>query len=621
MTTMWRAWCFVIVVCATMWTSRVAWAASEFQCADGRPNVSSARCDCPAGKHEITRDDISHCVPDPPIPPQGGVGACGAGMAKVGGACVRCPLGTHAAGSQCALDVKPKGTSPERYCLVDPKGNSLGCFAESKVCGAAEADYAQKQQNPPHCQRRDEVACFVQSTGIETCELTLDACHEKMFEAGRYTKNVRDCAIQNAQVGIPTNVPRWVPPNARYCPTDASGRPYTHLGCSLFRDECEAWPQLGSLHLTCQLTDPVYCLDAFNGESCYGSRDGCKIVQDAYTKGNLKVFAGCGAQGTGNKERGATQSAPTTAQTCIYLDSNENACFDYRAQCEDYARSAHERQLTAECRDVSSKYCFEADKDRLECHSSLADCKAYEWLAEKREAPPIGGCSEETAGQPHAHVPIDPIALDRYCLVQKIAGHDTYGCDFLTLGACEQAAAALLRTPMVRFPMACEHHPAVACYTHTVLMGKQQESCAATMKACEERTSSPAIRLVTPCALQGTPGTIEAFVIPGAQPHDPPPSVSTKPGGCGCHVVGSPTDTRGLVVAGLGVFVMVLSRGARARGTRPCGRARCRRRREGLHRRRTPPRTRGAGAASQQCRCAERERPSSPRRRNVRRSC
>ncbi len=222
-------------------------------------------------------------------------------MAKVGGACVPCPLGTHAAGGQCVLDTKPTVTSPERYCLIDFKGNSLGCFAESKVCTAAEVDYGRTQQNPPHCQKLEEVACFVQSTGIESCEPTLDACHEKMLTAALYGKNVRDCAIQNAQVGIPTSVPRWVPPNAHYCPTDASDRPSTSLGCTVFRDQCEAWPALASHHLTCQLTDPVYCLDAFNGESCYGSRDGCKIIQDAYTSSNLKVFAGCGMQGVGTR--------------------------------------------------------------------------------------------------------------------------------------------------------------------------------------------------------------------------------------------------------------------------------------------------------------------------------
>jgi hypothetical protein len=453
--------------------------------------------------------------------------------------------------------VKPKVITPERYCLIDPKGNSLGCFAESKTCTSAEADYARTQQNPPHCQKRDEVACFVQSTGVESCELTLDACHERMIDAAQYTKNVRDCAIQNAQVGIPTNVPRWTPPNARYCPTDASGRPFTQLDCKVFRDQCEAWPQLSALHLTCQLTDPVYCLDAFNGERCFGTRDGCKIIQDAYTSGNLKIFAGCGAQGTGSKERGSTQSAPTTAQTCLYLDGNESGCFDYRTYCDDYVHAAAGKgQRNAECRDVTSKYCFEADKDRLGCHASLAECKAAEWGAEKSDTPPIGGCSQEAAGQPHAHVAIDPIDPDRYCLVEKIAGHDAYGCDHLTLGSCEQTGALLLRTPAMRFPMSCEHHPAVACYTHALPTGKQQESCTATMKACEERASSPATRLVTPCAMQGTPGTIEAFVIPGAIPHDPPPSVSTKPGGCGCDVVGSPKGARGLALASFGILVM-----------------------------------------------------------------
>src|SRR5258708_3047551 len=44
-------------------------AASEYECgAGGKPNKASKRCDCPAGKTELTTRDVSRCVAVAPKP-------------------------------------------------------------------------------------------------------------------------------------------------------------------------------------------------------------------------------------------------------------------------------------------------------------------------------------------------------------------------------------------------------------------------------------------------------------------------------------------------------------------------------------------------------------------------
>jgi hypothetical protein len=289
------------------------------------------------------------------------------------------------------------------------------------------------------------------------------------------------------------------------------------------------------------------------------------------------VFAGCGRQGSGEKERGAAEAAPTTAQYCVFLRGREIACYDYESYCQKAAAVGGN-----ECRREESRFCYSFRGDYLSCWSSLDTCRHMEWnaaeaavdLPGQSENVPTGGCRQEVAGRPHTPVPVDPPAppvLERFCLT---VNGTTTECGALTLDECEQHGQDVLdiarRLPTsapdtARNPrLTCERHPQVACYDRKRPVLPREHLCAVSMPECEKARLAD---LLTPnpgaCVLQGTPGPVGVAPVPlgGTVP---------PAHGCGCSTVGATTSCAGgasLLLAALPLLRRRIRRATRRRMT------------------------------------------------------
>jgi hypothetical protein len=108
-------------------------AAENFACGPGgKPNATTARCDCPAGRFEQTSGGTSRCVAKPSSPKPPSAPSCPPGTVSHQGVCT----------SLCASDETWNGTLCARRCTPTEKWNGAACEATSTPVACEEGRVA-----------------------------------------------------------------------------------------------------------------------------------------------------------------------------------------------------------------------------------------------------------------------------------------------------------------------------------------------------------------------------------------------------------------------------------------------------------------------------------------------
>lgn len=597
-----RAWLLVGLSGGLVLTGDVQ-AADEYRCGSGgKPNKATKRCDCPTGKVESTIGGISKCVDSTPKPkapapeskcPSGSAWSgggcvptitCPPDTLRVGSECMACPTGTHLVANDCVPDPKPdKVDVPEkppvtsdpsqptakqffqRWCLLDHKERSYGCFSNPKRCEEAVSKIALVSVT---CKQLDEVACFVRDDGVEICQPTLDGCRSGLLAAKKTHGIKRHCAVQNATVGVPTTVPEWTPPDMRTCLRDDLGQTFD---CYVLPVQCEAARQplanngskIGRSY-ECRTYSTTYCyVDGEHERQCMPTLPECrerKLAVVAHSKSNpspkWKIEEGCKEHGpkavpTDSDEGWTVPDSgyclvDETGEAQMLLGANTH-CSPFRHRCQISERFYASIDLKGlgpvACEKTDPLHCLTIQGVR-DCYPTMDQCHEIQSALQEKFALEQG-CT--TIGTGVTPVPGDPVwtpPSGRWCMSR---GDEEVGCDHPTERSCKKLVHQIEKTGTGGTGWKCTYASHVACF-YARMQTSSLKICAASVDSCNKRrdatmaNNGETIKVETPCEVQGEEGG-DADGL----------SVTRGARGCHCEMGGAPTASGQWIVTAAAV--------------------------------------------------------------------